>query len=337
MTMQHGLRKRSLISYDFFSFTVKITSDGKKNKELARSASIRGFGGDNVFAIGVYFPTMNVLSYHLCIETENNRVVRGDKPSPADLAAMACADAIILPQGCRESFYAAARRACPHVFPDYDVCFAYPGKIGQAALFQKMGVPHPLTFSFANIENFDAASLPFSYPFVFKSSWGGEGNTVFWVRSENDLHHCLERAVQWQQDGRKGFLLQEYVETGGRSLRVVVIGSDYYPYWRRVEGGGFYTNLAKGAVIDRESLPHLQEKAVVAAKDFCAKTRINLAGFDFLFALCGNNSSPLFLEINFCFRCKGLGGVDAYHRYLEKGIRSWLHQIPRNETSLIAP
>ncbi|MFH1218033.1 MAG: glutathione synthase [Pseudomonadota bacterium] len=272
---------------------------------------------------------MNVLSYHLCIETDNNRVVRSDEPSPADIEAMACADAVILPQGCRESFYVAARRACPHVFPDYEVCFSYPGKIGQAALFRKMKVLHPLTFSFQNIEKFSGVPLPFPYPFVFKSSWGGEGNNVFLVESEDDLHCCLERAAHWQRSRRGGFLLQEYVHAGGRSLRVVVIGSDFYPYWRRVESGGFYTNLAKGAIIDRESFPHLQERAVAASQDFCAKTGINLAGFDFLFDFRVNDPAPFFLEINFCFRCKGLGGVDAYHRYLEKGIREWLRKINR--------
>ncbi|MFZ5758965.1 MAG: ATP-grasp domain-containing protein [Thermodesulfobacteriota bacterium] len=278
--------------------------------------------------------TVNVLSFHLCIESGNNRVATVDSPSADDLAAMARADAIILPQACRYHLYVAARRLCPHVFPDYDVFFAYPGKTGQAVLFREMEVPHPRSVTCGRIEEIHAAALPFAYPFVFKSAWGGEGNGVFPVADEEELRRCLARGSQWQERGRPGVVLQEYIPTNGRSLRVVVIADDYYPYWRTAAGDAFYTNLAKGAKIDRNSFPALQEKAVTATKDFCRRTRINLAGFDFLFDMRQPDPVPLFLEINFCFRCKGLGGVDDYHRLLEKGIRAWLNRIAGEQPSL---
>lgn len=274
---------------------------------------------------------MNVLSYNLCIETNNNRIWRGDAPSVEDICAMGQADAIILPQGCRQSLYFAARRACPRVFPNYDAFFAFPDKTGQAALFQKTGVPHPRTLAFWSVSHYSGISLPFPYPFVFKFGWGGEGNNVFLIQSAADLHQCLVKAAGYEQQGKRGFIVQEYIATGGRSLRVVVIGNDFYSYWRSVDGGGFYTNLARGAVIDYASFPHLQEKAVGALRDFCTATGINLAGFDFLFAEGDASQTPLFLEINFCFRCRGLGGVDMYHRYLEKAVKAWLAGV-RQET-----
>jgi len=271
--------------------------------------------------------TVNVLSYNRCLETKNNRILRGEVPSAEDIRAMAQADAIILPQGCRESLYFAARRACRHVFPNYDVFFAFPAKTGQAALFQKMGVPHPLTLAFPCVSHYSGVSLPFSYPFVFKFGWGGEGNNVFLIRSAAELHQCLVLAADYEQQGKRGFLVQQYIATGGRSLRVVVIGRDFYPYWRCVAGNGFYTNLARGAFIDHESFPHLQQQAVAGLRDFCGATGINLAGFDFLFADGEISPAPLFLEINFCFRCRGLGGVDMYHRYLERAVKAWLAEV----------
>jgi len=270
---------------------------------------------------------MNVLSYNRCIETKNNRILRGEVPSAEDIRAMEQADAIILPQGCRESLYFAARRACRHVFPNYDVSFTFPDKTGQAVLFKKMGVPHPQTLAFPCVSDYSGVSLPFAYPFVFKFGWGGEGNNVFLIQSAAELHQCLVMAAGYEQQGKKGFIVQEYVPTGGRSLRVVVIGKDFYPYWRCVAGGGFYTNLARGAFIDYESFPYLQKKGVAVLRDFCGETGIDLAGFDFLFADGDINQIPLFLEINFCFRCRGLGGVDMYHRYLEKAVKAWLGGI----------
>jgi len=275
---------------------------------------------------------VNVLSYNRCIETNNNRILRGEVPSAEEINAMRQADAIILPQGCRESLYFAARHACRHVFPNYDVFFAFPDKTGQAALFKKMGVPHPQTMSFKYVSQYSGISLPFSYPFVFKFGWGGEGNNVFLVQSAAELHQCLVKAAGYEQQGKRGFVVQEYVPTGGRSLRVVVIGKDFYPYWRRVAGGGFYTNLARGAFIDHESFPHLQKKAVAVLRDFCVETGINLAGFDFLFADGENNQPPLFLEINYCFRCRGLGGVDMYHRYLERAVKHWLAEVKEEKS-----
>ncbi|NOQ47105.1 MAG: glutathione synthase [Desulfobulbaceae bacterium] len=274
---------------------------------------------------------MNVLSFHLLIESNHNRFFSGNISSVDDIEAIKAADAVILPQGCRESLYRLACRYCTHVFPNYDVFFEYPGKTGQDALFKKMGVPMPKTLSFQDASKFSNIPLPFSYPFVFKFSWGGEGKNVFLVGSSRELLQCLEKARAWEDQDKTGFVLQEYIPTDGRSLRVVVIDNNFYSYWRRVDDGGFYTNLARGAYIDHESSPDLQKRAVEMLRDFCGKTKINLAGFDFLFAARSANPAPLFLEINFCFRCHGLGGVDRYHLLLEQGIKQWLKNLSTPE------
>ena len=71
-----------------------------------------------------------ILSFHPCYEADSNILCAGRDPDEKDLAAIRAADAVILPQGCREALYLLARQNCSYVFPDYDARFQYPGKTG---------------------------------------------------------------------------------------------------------------------------------------------------------------------------------------------------------------
>ena len=96
-------------------------------------------------------------------------------------------------------------------------------------------------------------------------------------------------------------------------------------YWGIQEkNDGFYSNLSKGAKIDSEAEPGLQQKAVALVKDLCQKTGINLAGFDVIFASENGDPNPMLLEINYFFGRKGLGGSENYYRILLAEIRNWL-------------
>jgi hypothetical protein len=59
-------------------------------------------------------------------------------------------------------------------------------------------------------------------------------------------------------------------------------------------------------------------------KNFYRQTHINLAGVDFIFSEEETEPNPLFLEINYCFRCKGLGGHDKCMVHLTEAISEWL-------------
>ena len=272
---------------------------------------------------------MKILSFHLLLETEWNRVLHGQELSSEDIAAIQNADGVILPQGCKESIYRTTCRYCSNVFPNYDARFSHPGKTGQALLFVEQGVATPRTCIIDNADHqLHCPSSSFTFPFVFKSAWGGEGEKVFLVHSEIDLQRCLELARGWEKENLGGFLFQEYIPTGGRSLRVVVIGSSMHPYWR-VQAGedGFYTNLAKGATIDTVSHPDLMAKACRRLQPFCHDTGINLAGFDFIFNEKDRDPEPLFLEINYGFRTHGLGGPDSYLMLLAQAVREWRENL----------
>lgn len=278
-----------------------------------------------------------ILSFHPLYEADRNILCAGRDPGREDLAAIKAARAVILPQGCRGSLYVMARENCPHVFPNYDTRFEFPDKIGQARLFQHLKVAHPRTRIFASVVAFQKTDAPMGltpdvpFPMVFKFDWGGEGDNVFLVKSPPDLEKLITRAMSYERTGQHGFLLQEYVPCRGRSLRVVVINTAVTAYWRTQENpDAFHTSIKKGARVEAATAPLQQDAAKTAVMSFCEKTRINLAGFDFLFSeksLENGQVEPLFLEINYFFGRKGLGGSAAYYKILQQEIDNWVNRL----------
>jgi ribosomal protein S6--L-glutamate ligase len=224
-----------------------------------------------------------------------------------------------------------AKDNCKHVFPNYEARFNYPGKIGQMQLFQKSGTAHPHAEIYPSLNDFKQQygmkpkEIAFTLPCVSKFDWGGEGETVYLINSLDDLKEVLRRAAVFENSGQRGFLLQEYVPTQGKTLRVVIIGQTIISYWRiQPNTEGFMSSVSRGARIDAALEPQRQKVARVFIKNFCNKTDINLAGFDVIFAPVKKYIKPLLLEINYFFGRKGLGGSDAYYEILSKEIKVWL-------------
>ncbi len=272
-----------------------------------------------------------ILSFHPCYVGDVNRICAGRAPDAEDEKWIVAADAVVLPQGCRRDLYEMAAAHCTRIFPDYAARFAYPGKIGQIRLFEKTGAPHPETHVFPDLEHFHRRhGMPplctdaFAFPFVFKFDWSGEGANVWRVDSAADFTDMLNRAARFEKTGQTGFLIQQYIETGGRSLRVAVIGKTVITYWRaQPNPEQFKTGIAEGAIIDWQTDPDLQAAGRQLITDFCADTGINLAGFDLLFDETRPKKSPLLLEINYFFGRKGLGGSDRFYERLCTEIDRW--------------
>lgn len=267
-----------------------------------------------------------ILSFHPCYVADENRICAGRSPDEADLASIRAAQAVILPQGCTDELYKLARDNAPACFPNLEARFRYPGKTGQIRLFRELAAPHPATRLFISLNAFDlpdelaAIDAEIGFPLVFKLDFGGEGDTVALIESPARLKaHLAETADRFEGP----FLLQQFIPAGPRSLRVVVIGSRTISYWRiNPDPNGFGTSAGKGARIDHESDPQLQRSARLATRDFCARSGINLAGFDFLFDPA--DGRPLFLEINHYFGRRGLGGSEAFYQILSTEIDAWL-------------
>ncbi len=146
--------------------------------------------------------------------------------------------------------------------------------------------------------------------------------------SAENLQTVLTQTAELEKSGQRGFLLQEFVPCDDRTLRVVVIGQQIVSYWRiQQNSAAFHTSLSKGAVIDSEAEPGLQQKAVAVVKDMCQKTGINLAGFDVIFSSESDDPAPKLLEINYFFGRRGLGGSEAYYKILQEEIQTWLAGI----------
>ena len=272
-----------------------------------------------------------IVSFHPLFEADKNIICAGREPGADDLAAIKAAEAVILPQGCRQSLYEMAIDNCSHVFPNYDVRFDYPGKIGQIQLFQKNGTAHPHAEAYPSLDVFrqqygeTPKNIAFELPCVFKFDWGGEGETVYLINTPENLKRVLQKAADFERSGQKGFLLQEYVPTQGKTLRVVIIGQSLISYWRiQQNSDDFMSSVSHGARIDDTLEPERQKVAKVFVKNLCNKTGINLAGFDVIFAPVKEHIKPLMLEINYFFGRRGLGGSEAYYEILKQEIKNWI-------------
>jgi len=278
-----------------------------------------------------------ILSFHPIITADKNMLCAGRDPGDAELSAIRQAEAVILPQGCRKSLYDMAAAHCPHVFPNYAAKFAYPGKIGQAALFGHLGLPHPETETFTSVAQFYAGGRNTDntrFPLVFKFDWGGQGDTVMRIDSPVDLEKALCKAQSYEKTGQSGFLMQEYVPSGNRSLRVAVIGRRRIAYWRvQPNPDQFGTALSKGAEINEYADPDQQAAGISVVDQLCEKTGINLAGVDLIFPEnTGNtentrNTGPLLLEINYFFGRTGLGGSERFYSIIRREVKNWLNGL----------
>jgi len=151
---------------------------------------------------------------------------------------------------------------------------------------------------------------------------------VYLVQAPADLEDLLAQARRCEASGQSGFILQEFIACGSRSLRVIVIGEYMLSYWRtHAEGNLFHASLSKGAKVDLTSDPHLKHKAEGWVAQFCRRAGINLAGLDVLFDKKDPRQQPLIIEINYFFGRVGLGGSEAFYRILRKETRKWLKGI----------
>jgi ribosomal protein S6--L-glutamate ligase len=275
-----------------------------------------------------------IVSFHPLIEADKNIICAGREPNTRDLAAIKAANAVVLSQGCSRSLYEMARANCVNVFPNYDARFKYPLKIGQINLFRQINISHPPTEIYPDVASFQKRHqkslrpLVLNYPFVFKLNWGGEGDTVYLVKSTQEFRKILEQTSEFEKSGQTGFMLQKFIACGNKTLRVVVIGKRLLSYWRILSDPvAFHTNLSKGAVIDSEAEPELRRRAAALITDVCRKTGINLAGFDVIFSSECEDPRPMLLEINYFFGRRGIGGSEAYYRILQEEVRIWLDMI----------
>ena len=274
-----------------------------------------------------------ILSFHPCFDTDV-QVILGDRGlDSADLQLIRDAEAIILPQTCPQELYNACSVSGASVFPSYEMRFKYPGKMEQDLLFKDFGFPHPETLRWPTVDEFKEAypapeSFPHDVPFLIKDDRSHEADGVFLVKDRTSLSEALAYLVLREKSGLPGFVTQALVPSEGNALRVVIIGKRIIAYWKRPsKPGQFITTISRNAVIDHLWRPDLQEKGRKQVLSLAGKTGINLAAIDFVFPLSEDNPEPFFLEINYFFGRRGLGGSEDFYGLLYQAVQDWLGEI----------
>ena len=277
-----------------------------------------------------------ILSFHPCIEIGNQSLIHAQQLTPEQINLIKKANIIILPQGITPEIYLCCRAYCKHVFPNYDHRFPGEGKVGDTILWQHFQMPHPRTQIFGTVQHFMKQHfeahqpLPFDYPFVLKANQGGEGNMVFFIENETMLEDTVnilkstEKYVKYP-----GMILQEFVHTGGKDLRVIIINRKRFYFWRiQTNPTEWKTNVSRGAKIDFNVDSRTVEKVSHYLEPFLEKTGINLAAIDVLF----KDNMPLFLEINYYFGRRALGGSENFYSILKKEVKNWINKLKIKNT-----
>ncbi|RPH84540.1 MAG: hypothetical protein EHM75_10815, partial [Desulfobacteraceae bacterium] len=76
--------------------------------------------------------------------------------------------------------------------------------------------------------------------------------------------------------------------------------------------------------MDHEGNPRLKKKAIRAVERFCRRAGIQVAGLDILYDSKRYPDTPLFLEINYYFGRRGLGGSLRFYDLFEQAADRWL-------------
>lgn len=258
------------------------------------------------------------VSFHPDIPMEVNLPIFTPLEEPDVQALLQAAAGVVLPSYVTPWRYRSITGCCSSWFPRLEARFNYCGKTRQIVLFRNHGARHPESVIFQNGRELKDYALrrdpPGGYPCVLKGDMGGGGSTVFPIRSPEDLPLFLARLPS-----DRPMLLQRWVDHGGKDLRVVVYGEIFVSYFR-IGDGRFYNNVCRGGRLDHHARPDLQQKGVDAVRAFCKATDIDIAGFDLMFP---DSGDPVFVEINFHFGRKGLGGTPGHRRFLIRAARDW--------------
>ena len=273
-----------------------------------------------------------ILSFHPVFNADKQIIFGSRNLNDEDMEFIRQAEVILLPQTCKYSLYKACQGSSAHIFPNYDTRFRYSGKMGQALLFKENNLTSPMTLEWTAVYQLEAnikekGNYPHQMPFFLKTNRGHEAEGVFFIENQEGFGAALDRLKILEQSGTFGFISQEFIQTQGNVLRAVILNKAILTYWKRPQmPEQKITTINKGAKIDREWRKDLQEKSKQTTERLMQKTGMNLAAVDFVFNLTRHDPAPLFLEINYSFGRRGLGGSENFYGLLHKAIIEWMEE-----------
>ncbi len=234
------------------------------------------------------------------------------------------ATGVLMPKYFSPVRYKKISSIAPNHFPNLSPRYSYRGKADQIHLFSKYGFNHPETCIYNTPKSAQKAlnrnNISFDRPFVLKGDKGGGGSQVFPIKGKTDFKYYIK-----QLHPEEPVLLQDWIPNDGMDLRIVIVGDIIKSYFR-IGSDSFYNNISKGADISYHLYPEKQKQGIRMVKQLAGKEDINLAAFDVMFDPSGK---PFFLEINFLFGTKGLGGSRGYDQIFRQAISNWMNKLKK--------
>jgi len=180
-------------------------------------------------------------------------------------------------------------------------------KIRQTAIFQLLGIPHPVTRVFYGRRQKTKILNMFRFPFIAKIPRGSAmGKGVFLIRNQRELDDYFSLKTP--------AYIQHY-HPAKKDLRIVVIGGRaVLSFWRIHPAGDHRSNLAVGGTVSFDDIP---DDAVRLALDTARRCRWDDVAIDIM----PEKNGYLVLEANVKYGREGFrqAGID-YHRLMEKLI-----------------
>jgi ribosomal protein S6--L-glutamate ligase len=204
-------------------------------------------------------------------------------------------------------------------------------KILTQLILQQKGIPTPKTYLSSTPEAAKKVLESAHYPIIMKFPQGTQGKGVMFADSFAAANSMLDALTALKQP----FLIQEYVETGGVDIRVIVIGDGVAAAMKRkAETGEKRANIHAGGKGEACSLDPVAKKiAVDAAKAIGAE----ICAVDMLESVKG----PLVIELNIS---PGLQGIteatkidvaSKIARFLHKKTKEFVEQRKKIESKEI--
>ena len=141
-------------------------------------------------------------------------------------------------------------------------------KIFTLSALKKAGIPFPESIVAFNSEAAEKAGELLGYPIVDKPPIGSWGRLVTLVKDPQSLRSIIEHRELYQSQLIKTHLIQKYISSGNRDLRVLVLGGEVLGGIRRVAAeADWRSNVARGGKAEPIKIDsELEELSLKAAK-----------------------------------------------------------------------
>ena len=179
---------------------------------------------------------------------------------------------------------------------DNNVPFANPevaidiniGKISQAYVFAKSGLPTPYTVFLMvdRLRNFDESDLErygLRLPLIMKQVDGSRGDNNFLIRDIGQIAEAIALHDDELPSRRPHYVLQEFIPNDG-DYRVLFIGTQQEPFvfMRKADGDSHLNNTSKGGSGGLVNVSDLPEAYIQDAKRAAQAVNLEIVGVDII-------------------------------------------------------